>query len=631
MIKDLSNHAQTLEDWNYNIPWIRAKCKELGVKLNEQIFVNPEEAHSIALSCKSKLAEKYYGTNDVEKIFDIVNSDSPIGNVNEDHREFYLNWRRARTNQLSENSVALTCKWGVNYDPVSKLIILIRIAIDADNEVFDCTTESKVWLHHNMEYIPKIGFTSQYYPPVLAEANKAYGRTGSVKLTDEQIEALVMAAKIQQDAIIDLSCKRMDLAKTHADATEKNNKAAESFPGFRNQKHEDVKQQVLEDAQWVEDNCDENDTQFYNEQHRIQSGGNVVLLYSNVKMDENTGKVEYTFEGLVAAVNQIANERGYFICYYEDEPIILPELAGVIHYRSLPASLSERKIMVDTGEAPEIILRRFSDINDWQYQYALECPNVFTLVGDKFPDLVDFTDKIYTKHRSVKASSATSSRLGQTFLYPFMAAAKDKLMKGFSPKYSMVAQWTHPDNLKQLFTDALVSSVPSIYKDLKMSTTYNEKQLEEFRKWIDEHHLTTWTSSDDKTGFDTLTKMYMTWLYFCAFLSIPFEMSDENIKLFRMLSVGISYPVVFAINGIEIYSEIIASGAWCTSHLGTYCSNLQTIAMRFHLAGALDIDGVNVLAVEETGQNDENGDKHIIQVGDTDISDSPAESENAEE
>lgn len=454
-----------------------------------------------------------------------------------------------------------------------------------------------MWLEHNLGYLKKIGFSSQYYPQVLIEAGKAYARTGDVIITDQQIDAIAMAAKIQQDAIIKLRCEQWDVSRTHAEALEKNNKAAESSPGFRNQKNPDVKEEVLKDTQFLIDYCDESDIQLYNEQHRIQSGGNVLLDYCKVSLDK-FGRVTYSFEQFVAAVKQIKSERGTFNCYYEDEPQILPELVGVINYDSLPSSGEERQRMVDAGEAPEYILKRFKDINDWQYKYVLTCPNVFTTVHDKFPDLVDLADRVYTKHRSVKASPASFSRLGQTFLYPFMEAEKSTLMKGFKPYYSMAAQWTHPDNLKQLFTDAIVASVPDLFKDLKMSTTYSPQQLAEFRSWISDKHMTTYTTSDDKSGFDTLTKIYMLWLYFTTFFSIPFEMNEKNVRLIRLLCAGVEFPVVSCVDGIHIYSEIIPSGAFCTSHLGTYCSNLQSLNMRYTFAGCTDVDGVNNFKID---------------------------------
>lgn len=596
-----------MADMKANIPRIIEQAKRAGLKLNLEIWPTEEEFRAVLASPKHRLFEKYYGTADYMHVYNVLEGiiDDPA--VKEKGATFLTNWAGSRGRQKNANPMQEVIGWGTNYDPVSKLILLAAIAAKADSEAFCYSNEDRNWLEHNCGYYKKIGYTSQYFPDVLRKAEADYGRTESITLSDNDVEFLVNAAKVIQMSIGDMRCEPYAIEDVMDRALDRNNKSAESAPGFRNLKHDSVKADVLEDAIFIRDNCDYTDLQLMNEQKRIQSGGNVLFdKYYPIKLDDN-GRIVFNVPEVIAAVHQIAAERGYFTAYYEEEPVVLPDLISAVVIKALPSSESERKKMVDAG-APEFLLRRDKLTKEWTFNYELKLPQVFTTVGDKYPDLVDIAGEVFTKHRSIKAAMGSYSKVGQSYLYSFLDKYKEKLMHFDNPFYSLVAQWSHPDDLKTMITASAVAAFPEIYEGLDVSVPYSQEDLEKFISYRDKGGFEPKMSSDDKTGFDMVQKIYTTFLFYCAYFSIPFEMNEQNIRLFKMFIINDCMSVVSCIDDITMYFEIIGSGQWNTSIKGTYASNTASIVMRQKFADpntpcviSESSDNTNVSDNEDTG------------------------------
>lgn len=578
-IIDNTNLDIELEDYLHVMPRLKEAILKLGGKLNEQVFPSIDEMREVIKAPKHRLFEKYYGTSDIVEVYNIMMTAGAEKQIDEQYHEFIRNWRASKQRQMSVNKMQEVRKWGTELDPLSKLVAIVDMATTVDNACFDYTKEDKIWLEHNKDYYSKMGFSSQYYPSLLVRSAAEYGKTGRLNITDNEINKIAVAVIEMQKTLEGISIVPMRLEDVHEEALDRNNKAAESAPGFRNQKHTEVREEVLEDAYFIKENCDYTDLQLINEQKRIQSGGNV-LFKDYYPMEFNTdGTLIFEFDAVVQAINQIKIDRGTFQ-YFSDEIVQpLPQLASVINTEPLPFSPTERERLLDAGY-PEFIMRKDKLTKEWMYNYVTDIPNAFTLVKDIYPDEEEFANEIYTKHRSIKAAMSSHSRVGQSYLYPFMKALKDKHLVYGSPYFSLVAQWSHPDDIKTFVTDMLVASVPSLFEGLNIDTTYSKEALDKYTKAIDEMGATQYVSSDDKKGFDTRNKFYKSWLFYTAYFSLAFEMNEENVRLIKMFAMNELFSLVSQVDGLYMLSAIIASGQFTTSIGGTYHSNIQSLTNR---------------------------------------------------
>lgn len=609
--KNASNFEKELQDYVHVLPRLREAILRNGGIIREEIFPTVDEMKQVIKAPKHRLFEKYFGTSDIVKVFDIVSEPGREHELPDSAKEFISNWRSSRARQLSDNPLQEVRTWGTDYDPVSKLLIIADIAITADNTSFDFSNEDEKWLNHNKDYYTKIGFSSQYHPDLLIKAARAYESSNHITITDEEIEKLALAIIELQQLIKDVRIKPMDLKDVHEEALDRNNKAAESAPGFRNQKHDNVRAEVLADAEFIRDHCDYADLQLINEQRRIQSGGNVLFKdYYPLNLSAD-GKIIFSLDAVALAVERIKSERGVFTYYSPNKIETLPVISHLVTCDPLPTSLIERQSLVDQG-APERILFKDRRTGDWLLQYVVIAPNVFTLVKDISPEFEHLQNEIYTKHRSIKAAMASHSRVGQSYLYPFMNTMKEKHLKVGDPYFSLVAQWSHPDDIKMFITDILVASVPELFEGHGVSTSYSKEKLDKFNETVRKYGFNRLVSSDDKSGFDTRTKYYTTWAFYCCFFSLPFEDNETNNRLIKMFAMNDLFSFVCTVEGLTLYSAIIGSGQFTTSIGGTYRSNIQSLTNRMLFAD----DNITTYIVESKEDNiDDSESDNFVEIG----------------
>lgn len=610
--KNASNLQKELQDYQHVLPRLREAILRNGGIIREDIFPTVEEMKQVIVTPKHRLFEKYFGTSDIVKVFNIVAEPGREHELSEEAKEFISNWRSSRSRQLSDNPIQEVRTWGVDYDPVSKLLVIADIAITADNASFDYSTEDAKWLNHNKDYYSKIGFTSQYHPDLLIKAGKGYESTDHISITDDEIEKLSLAIVELQQLVKGMRIEPMRLEDVHEEALERNNKAAESAPGFRNQKHDSVREEVLRDAYFIKENCDYTDLQLINEQRRIQSGGNVLFKdYYPLKFSAD-GKIMFSLEAVAMAVERIKSERGVFTYYSPDAVETLPVISHLVTCEPLPESEHERVALVEQG-APERILFRDKKSGNWLLKYIVTAPNVFTLVKDISPEFEELQNEIYTKHRSIKAAMSSHSRVGQSYLYPFMNTMKANHLKLGDPYFSMVAQWSHPDDIKMFITDILVASVPELFEGHGVSVSYSDAKLKKFNDTVNKHLFNRLVSSDDKAGFDTRTKYYTTWAFYTCFFALPFTSTPENDRLLKMFAMNDLFSFVCTVEGLTLYSGIIGSGQFTTSIGGTYRSNVQSLTNRMLFAD----DKITTYLIEEkeTDIDNEDATGSFIEIG----------------
>lgn len=579
-ITDFSNFESEMNDFKSVVPRLKKEILALGGIIKDDFWPTEEELWEVKRGRpQNKLFEKYYGTSDILTCYEVMTGEKPESTLPEFAMESINRWRQARLRQQGENRMAETCHWGDNYDPVSKLVVCVMIAIEADNAAFNYSNEDARWIKHNYDYLKKIGFESQYHPAILKHVEKDYGRYAPLDISDEDIHILALSYVESQKSLVGVHCVPMDLAEVHDIALSRNNKSAESAPSFRNQKTKAVRDEVLADAEYVKANCDFHDQQLINEQRRIQSGGNILFDYVPLKLDE-FGQMQITMNQIIEACVRIRQDRGDFTCYYEDMPKVLPELAGVIQISELPFAEADRALLIETEKAPNAILKKNKLTGEWLLNYKVSAPCVFTKVSDKYDNFDDIKDEIFTKHRSIKAAMGSFSRVGQSYLYPFMNEWKKKNMHYDNPYYSLVAQWSHPDDLKQMFTDMCVLIEPEYFKDSGVTTTISKDKVEKWSAFRSKYKLDTVMSSDDKTGFDMVNKWYLTWMFYCGFLSIPYDMTEQDKRLFKMFIVNDLICLMSGIDSLVEYSAIIESGQFNTSVRGTHSSNTESLFIR---------------------------------------------------
>lgn len=609
---DKSNIAK-LEVFDSYISKLSQYIKEEGGTVVEGIYPTIVEAYNSAKSGKNILMERYYnGLHNIDDVFELIQNDNITdfsSYAHPDHpeaSEFLANMRAAFKRMLARNDMALTVKWGTNYDPVSKLIILLDIGFSADNEVWNSHNETLLWLEHNLGYARKISFYSQYYPDVLVEALKGYERTEDLVYTDDELRVIAHAIVQYQKILEPLKGKihRMDIEKTSMEAHEKNNKAAESFIGYGNQKHADVAQRVIDDAKYLDTNVSlENSCCIYTNQHRIQPDGNKLVDAAGIKISEESGKVVYDRNMLISATERLAAERGYITYYSIDEVTSLSDIAALVKIEALSDIQAEREAIVAAHPGCEYILNRESD-GSFMYKYAITIPNVFNNVEDKYPNVKSESKSVGVKTRGVFAAMSAASRLGQTFLYPFMDEVR-KLVLPQDDLYSFMAQWSHPDHLRQMFTDMAFCANPDIYKDYALTTRCDQKKVKELHDALVESGYTFIQSSDDKTGFDNMNSPVLQFGFFSCILAYVFDLSEDDIRVLRWLIGGAMFPVVITPKGVYLFSLIIASGMWCTSLLGTMSSNFMSLVIRYILGGCLDNDKTNKYKVDDNSEEDD--------------------------
>lgn len=571
MIYDHTDVARLQGDFNKYIPKLKKLIESKGGIVKDDFFPTDfESMKQSTIESRNPFCKEYFGVDTIYEAWENVKDDN-YSHFDEDVISYYNNFKNYLSRCEASYDVGLLNRFGTQLDPVSALFIALDISIEADMKAYDYRSVTKEWIDHNIGYLSKIGFSSYYYYPLLEETRKGYERNETIELTDEELDIMAEAAVFLQQMVKDMKLKPFDLDSVQNQALGNNNKAAETFPGYGNLKNDEVKARTLARSKFLEENMNDDFVLPFSQLHRIQSGGNVIFDYMTLDIDSESGKLIYNKEMLINAIYQIKNTRGYSTTYVEKEPSTIPELQSIIDWDKLPDSYKLREDLVNSGEEAGIILHKYKGSDDWMYNYKVNFPNVFVLVNDKYgAEYPELGDKIYTKHRSVKASGPDMSRLGQMYLYPIMDELRLRL-EG-TPFESFVAQWMHPDYLAQLFTNLAVLGQPDTLVNV-VDSTINTDAVDKFKDFLLSNGIENYISSDDKSGFDNYQSIINYWLVFCTFLSIPFDMDEKDKRLFRGFIKQSLFSLVIAPEGLHVYQEIIASGGWFTSFFGTYFSN----------------------------------------------------------
>jgi len=568
MIKDHTHVEKVIQQFNKYSPKLKSLILSKGGTVNEEAWVNIGEAYERVLRLKNRFTEEYYAATDLKDIYSKLDEDSfkrfsPEVQSNYNSLKSYMNRVSASYDFNIMNRLS------VQLDPVSALFLIIDVSLRRDAEVYDSTTCTQEWLDHNFNYLAKVGFSSGYFYPLLKKTVDGYGRFEDIILDDDQLEDMATAAVVQQSTLLGVTLEEWPLSDVQVKALENNNASAESFPGYGNLRNDEVKERVIGRSQVIKDEGTIDDVFPFSQLHRIQSGGNVIFNYLTLTKNEETGNYEYSKDQLVSVISQIASERGYSVTYVEKEPQVLPELITLIGYTQLPESYAIREQLVNAGDYPPIIMNTFKNTDVWMFNYEVEFPNVFTLIGDKYEsEFEELSSKIYTKHRSVKASGPDFSRIVQSYLYPLMKHLSSLRDSKFS---SFVSQWEHPDYIKRMLTNMMVMINPELYEnvvdydlDIQAAIDFKEKIMSQYSILL---------SADDKTGFDQFFQIINLWLFFTTYFSIPFAKNEQNNRLMKMMCQQFMFPVLLTPDGIEIFDTIIPSGGGLTSAIGTYGSN----------------------------------------------------------
>lgn len=606
MIFDHTDVARLQSDYDRYIPVLKKKIIEKGGIVKDSFFPSDFQLlHDSTVKGANPFCKEYFGVETIHEAWQNA-MEGTYKHFSEEQIAYYDNFKSFLSRCEGSYDVGLMNRLGVQLDPVSALFVAIDISIRVDVEAFDFNTVTKEWLEHVLGYLSKIGFSSYYYYPILMEMRKGYERLEELDLSDSDLDIIAEVAVFMQSLVKDLKISKVDLDVAQTIALDHNNKSAETFPGYGNLKNDDVKERTLKRSRFMEENMDLDYVMPFSQLHRIQSGGNVIFDYVDIKIDNETGKVIYNKEMLINALNQIAGDRGYSSTYVEKEPVVVPELTNLVSYSQLPDSYKLREDLVDRGEESAVILHKYKGTDDWMYSYKVTFPNAFTLVGDKYGvEYPELADKIFTKHRSVKASGPDFSRLGQMYLYPFMDELRLKL-EG-TPYESFVAQWMHPDYLGQMFTNMLRIAQPTLL-DGKVDDTLNSDSVNDFSEFCLDNDMEVSESSDDKSGFDNFQWLIELWLFWTTFFSLPFDLSEEDELMFASFIKQMLFSLVISPEGLHIYQEIIASGGWFTSIWGTYNSNtggleVQAKLLELTLDDVEDIDNDDTSDITEVGGN----------------------------
>lgn len=575
MIFDHTHVDRILQQFNKYAPKLRQLIIAKGGRINEKVFPDIQESYNRVTLMKNMFNQEYFGVDTIVDVYNVLEGDS-FAHFPKEIQGFYHSLKNYMNRVKSSYDFNIMNRLGKQLDPISALFIIINTSIIRDTEVYDNTTSSQEWLDHNFSYLSKIGFSSNYFYPLLKKTRDGYERFEDLELSDENLEDMATAAVVLQSMIKDAKLTPWDLDDVQVTALENNNASAESFPGYANLRNDEVKERVIQRSKRIKEEGTLDDIFPFSQLHRIQSGGNVIFDYLKLVKDETTGNYQYSKDQLISAINQIANERGYSTTYVEKQPDILPELITLVDYIQLPESYAMREQLVNAGEHPAIIMNTFKNTDVWMFNYQVDFPNVFTLIGDKYgEEFPEYSDKIYTKHRSVKASGPDFSRIVQAYLYPLMDYLGELKMTKYS---SFVSQWEHPDYLKRMLTNIMAMINPDAYDgvvdhdiDIEKARTFKDKISSHFNLVL---------SADDKTGFDQFNFIIFLWLYFTTYFSIPFEDNDVNTRLMKMMCQQIMFPVLLTPDGVHIYDTIIPSGAGVTSSYGTYSSNLAGMTVQ---------------------------------------------------
>lgn len=328
-----------------------------GVPFVDNLMPPVEAMHAAAMSGTNKLYKVYFSDRikNIDDLYSIYDKKATISDdmVNSEHPEaidFIRNFVAKLSNMNAENAISITKPWGEEYDPVSKMVILMRIGMEADNAAFNSQNETLDWLKHNLGYYSKIGYMSQYNPEILEVALKSYERTEACNFSDVELDAIVHGFKQISDLMKPYhgTLKRLSIDKTSEEATSKNNMAAEGDPGYGNQKHPEVLERVIKNAKYMNEHADETDATIYIIQHRIQPDGNVLLQYAGIELDEATGLINFNDNMLIDGVRKCAAERGHIITYLPNECKVLPEISNLVSCKRI--TNAERGAMVPDDE-----------------------------------------------------------------------------------------------------------------------------------------------------------------------------------------------------------------------------------------------------------------------------------------
>lgn len=572
----IPNLKEAIEDLEHNWTLVSKEIENLGGYIDYDILPTIDEIKEAVEEPGNILCEKYYGTRSFAEAYDILLSGKSAWP--EEFKDSFNNWWTNHQNRKNDNPVAITQRWGVNYDPVSKLVLIGEIASKQDNRCFSYETSDIKWLQHNAGYYKKKGYSSQYYSQILAYEEDKYHRCPRIRLSDLEAKNIAKMVILLQASAPNRKLDRIEPEDAKVEASERNNKAAESFPCFGNQKNAEVKAKVIADAKLLLSKACYMDLTAYNEQHRTQEGGNVLYdKYYPIILDDE-GKIIFDRQGVISAVKTIALERGYSQELYETEPIILPDLAGVVTYQEL-SQIEGTRISQVPADKVQLALKKDKVTGEYIYTHIVNFPNVFNLVEDKYGDVNDFPElfgKIYTKTRSIKAGQGATALVGQCYLYPFIKEWKERTQD--TPFASFTAQWKHPDHLQQMFTDCCMATWPELYEGEKVDTSYSSDALERFREFIINNQLDAQLSSDDKTGFDTFSPWYLLYAFFGCFFGPAFKKSEENDRILKYLVMSMLICPCFCVDEIKTFIQLIASGASFTSIFGTFCSLIAGLA-----------------------------------------------------
>lgn len=588
MIFDHTHVSKLIQQFDSNIPRIRAKVLEMGGTVNDAVWIDIQQAYERVLLMKNPFIKEYYASSNIMEIYTILESDS-FDRFDDVVKGNYNKLKSYMGRVSASYDFNVMNRLGSQMDPVSALVKLIDVSIRLDSTYYDNTTCAQEWLDHNYDYLSKIGFSSNYYYDLLKVTREGYDRFVEINLSEEEVNDTATALILLQQTVLNAKLSPLDLDQVQVKALENNNASAESFVGYGNLRDDATKEAVIKRSKYIKDFGTLDDIFPFSQLHRIQSGGNIIFDYLTLDIDPLTGNHIYSYDQLISAVSQIVAERGHSTIYLEKEPYTLPELQGDVISEQLPESFTMREMLVNAGQEPALIMDTFSKTSVWMYNYKVSFPNVFTLIGDKYGEqFPELSDKIYTKHRSVKAAGPDITRVVQSYIYPIMEHLNTLKTTVYG---SLVSQWAHPDYLKRMLSNILVTiNTADLYEVID-----NDLNIDEAIKFNEEHAAgyDIVSSADDKKGFDNFQSIINLWGFFTTYLSIPFEVNDENTRLFKIILQQVMFPVLLTPEGIHIYDTIIPSGAGVTSIWGTHNSNKAGLVVQGSLLRSLPASDEN--------------------------------------
>lgn len=575
-------HQSNIQEFNREIVRLKRELEKQNVKVFDDWWPNLEEVYSRYNNPKSALLDVVDPTVkrnwlDYFDKMDETRSDN----------EYVKNMASFFSRQSQSNENILLNNLDRDYDPVSLTVKLIIDFFSIDIEQYNLNNCSKIWLEHNLRYYSGIGPSSIFYPALLIEAEKGYQVWRETRMTDDELSSYVRAVKYQQD-LADFDLKRAPYEQTNDIALDKNNQGATTAPAYQNTRNEKAREMTKIFYDIVESDPENGDVDIASQFHRVQSVKNKLITDEVMGFDTSANKYWISKENLILQVRKLYESRGSFTYYAKDKPFVLEELTDLVKIEELPESMQRRQQLVDSGDLPASVLEISKVTGSFSYNYKCECPNIYDLVIDKYPEadvVSELGDKICCKHRGIKASSAYLSRLGQSFLYPKMDAFRQKYSvtdgNGKTSKYYGTAtRLSHPDAFLQFYTDCALLSNPNMAKDVPFKTTFDRSKV--VSSLLRDGYYEVLNKSDDKSGFDMFIMTRHLYCYATTYIGRMFNKfaTDNDKAVFRRVIASlIVQALVSPDHQLTYYDTIVGSGHPFTNDFDSYVTTNEALTI----------------------------------------------------